>query len=295
MADNVSPSLEPPKDADGSVAGWTQLVAAVAAMETPATLAQLQACYGTPNGVEFGNPGTLIGGLASDPTILQGEAPAGIYPHIVWFVTRSEQAATTFGQTLGQLPEVLNPMNCGTPDQCGALAGQIMTGSGGLTETANAIVADAGPLVQRLSTLVHGVAGPLRDFNSAAADLSSAAAAAAAAGPTDLPPLQAAAAAAAARVRSALELLDPEVAGLNVAAVVEALVDAVKGMTATWQQVSDGLTAIVADTAPAQLGSPAYCRSTLHLDEAVADWNAFAEALTGFISNSLVSQHTAVP
>ena len=102
--------------------------------------------------VQFGNPLTLITELATNPAILQQPtAPAEIYTHIVWFATKLNQAATSYSQTLGQFMTLLNPANCGTPDQCGAILVEVLTGSGGLQSTAEEMVTLANSLVQVLA------------------------------------------------------------------------------------------------------------------------------------------------
>jgi hypothetical protein len=102
--------------------------------------------------VDFGDPLALIKELASNPAILQTDtAPTPIYTHIVWFATKLYRAATTFNQTLGQFMTLLNPANCGTPTQCGAILVQVLTGPGGLQSTATSMVQLANDLTQALA------------------------------------------------------------------------------------------------------------------------------------------------
>lgn len=101
---------------------------------------------------DFGNPLTLIQELASNPAILQSATPpAPIYTHIVWFATKLYQNATTFNQTLTQFMTLLNPANCGSPEQCGQIVQELLTGPGGLQATAETMVALSNKLTQDLA------------------------------------------------------------------------------------------------------------------------------------------------
>lgn len=103
--------------------------------------------------VDFGDPTALMAELASNPAILQGDtAPTPIFTHIVWFATRLNEAATTYNQTLGQFETLLNPANCGTKEQCGAMLAEVLTGQGGLQSTAQGMVALGNDLVSALAS-----------------------------------------------------------------------------------------------------------------------------------------------
>jgi hypothetical protein len=113
-------------------------------------VAAMQAIQGL--SVDFGDPLALITALANDPTILQSAtAPTPIYTHIVWFATKLYQAATTYNQTLGQFMTLLNPVNCGSPAQCGAMLTEVLTGQGGLQSTAKSMESLCNDLVQALA------------------------------------------------------------------------------------------------------------------------------------------------
>ncbi|HEX8193939.1 MAG TPA: hypothetical protein VF552_13665, partial [Allosphingosinicella sp.] len=84
--------------------------------------------------------------------ILQTDtAPTEVYTHIVWFATKLYQAAMTFNQTLGQFIDLLNPKNCGSPAECGAILTQVLTGPGGLQSTAADMLTKCNDLVKALA------------------------------------------------------------------------------------------------------------------------------------------------
>ena len=113
-------------------------------------VAAMQAIHGL--STSFGDPTALVGQLAADPALLQGpNPPAALYPHVVWYATRLSQAANTFSQTLGSLPAMLNPANCGDPAACLGVLTQTLTGPGGLKSTADDQVVKANALAQALA------------------------------------------------------------------------------------------------------------------------------------------------
>jgi hypothetical protein len=125
----------------GTFTDETEVLNVVAAMQAIQALS-----------TQFGDPKALVVELAKDPTILQSPtAPAQIYTHIVWFATKLFLAAQSYNQTLGQFMTLLNPANCGTPAQCGAILTEVLTGPGGLQSTAEEMVTLANALVQALA------------------------------------------------------------------------------------------------------------------------------------------------
>ncbi|MBA2238218.1 MAG: alpha-xenorhabdolysin family binary toxin subunit A [Lysobacter sp.] len=101
---------------------------------------------------DFGDPTALIAQLAQNPAILQTDtAPAQVYTHIVWFATKLFQAAQTFNQTFATFMDMLNPKNCGSPAECGAILTQVLTGPGGLQSTAADMVTKCNDLVAALA------------------------------------------------------------------------------------------------------------------------------------------------
>lgn len=101
---------------------------------------------------QFGDPQTLISKLATDPSILESPtAPDALYTHIVWFADKLYQAANSFNQTLGDFEQLLNPANCGTPAECGAVLKTILTGKGGLQSTATDMVGKCNDLIKALA------------------------------------------------------------------------------------------------------------------------------------------------
>ena len=100
----------------------------------------------------FGDPATLVKQLANDPSILQTPtAPDKIYTHIVWFADKLFHAAKSYNQTLASFMEMLNPANCGSPEQCLEVLKELLTGPGGLQSTAEDMVSKANALIQVLA------------------------------------------------------------------------------------------------------------------------------------------------
>lgn len=127
--------------------------------EIDAVVAAMTAVQGL--ATTFGDPTALMKELASDPSILEATtAPTQLYTNIVWTAYQIYDAATTFTQTLGQFITLLNPANCGSPQQCGAAMVEILTGPGGLQSTAKSAETTLNALIEELASFAGEMKAP---------------------------------------------------------------------------------------------------------------------------------------
>lgn len=284
----------PPAGCRGAVSAWPQLVRAIGNLASnPITSAQMTTHGGSPTGLQFGSPAALMAALALHPAILQTtQPPKDVYAHFIWFTTKVMFAARTMGATLAQLGGLVTSASGSAREEMGTLVSELITGTGGLKQTADSIAGIADDFVQRLGETEGwlGLDQALTNFKTAGANLEQDASAAAGAKARDLAQFQSAAANAAQRVRIDLNELEFSAATVTAASVIANLSAVMRLMASEWRVVGAGLALVVSDATTEQLGDPGYLREALDLDRAVAEWNSFADAVKAFIQRSLIAQ-----
>ena len=285
-------AMLPPEGCRAAVAGWPQLLRAVGtlALKSAVPIPGPGGASGIP---QVGSPAQLITALSVNPALLgAAQPPNDAYAQFVWFTARLSAAAKTMAGTLGQLPAVLAASAAATPQQRDAFVREVLTGSGGLAQTADKIAGLAADLAGRVGQL-HGALDldhAPDSVRSAAETLAHHALATAAAKPLDAMLVQSSSAEGAQRVRVALDRLESGSAGTAASAVLTNLGDVLQAAATQWKGVGASLAAAVAAASPPQLGDVNYLRASLQLEAATQAWADFAASVQAYVQRLLLAR-----
>lgn len=297
---SVSPDLgptagmAPPGCCRGAVGSWPQLLRAIDRISSRPQVNAKMAGFGrAPSDFQLGSPGSLIRMLAVHPAILQGDQPPqDVYSHFVWFTTRLLSAAKTMAATLNGLPGLA--ASAATAQGGGTAVAQVLAGTGGLKQTADAMAQVADNLVRRLgqSNARPGIDAALAGYKAAGANLGQHATNIGAAKARDLALFQSATSEGAQQFRRDLGELELQAATVSAVAVLDNLEAVMRLWGDEWRAVSANLARVASKSTAEQLGNDTYLRQTLDLDCAVQQWGTLAATVQTYVQRLLVPSVT---
>lgn len=275
----------------GALGEWPQLADAIPALlDEHAFLNLLARRDSGADRLSFGGPRQLLDTLAVQPAWLHMAAPPpDLYAWFLWLALRAHQAARTTALTLEYVPDMLAQAQSSGATEAGDLIRQMLAGQSGLVQTAAGVAALAQNFAAHLDA--HG-AGHLEAaceaHEAAALALNKASARAESKGMAGMIATRRSASANASAIRGQLEEFEASAAKVTVLAVIENLAMAVRALAAGWKNAEHQF-AGVAECSPEQLGDLAYLSDQLGLAGAASEWNAFADAVQGFVKDALVA------